>query len=185
MKIFSLILRLNEQKCTPTKHWLQQTLTQSIFPPLETGWESLSCSGWKKSRSRETWLQPYQYLKGFLIRDFLPRQTVIQSQGMFFNWFRLDGRKTSFTQRPWHRWPRDAVDSPSVECPRPGWMAPLENQSHGWQPCPWKESWNEVILKIHCNRNHTMILWKQQGIRYLEAGKRGDFLSGVWLGCCF
>lgn len=54
------------------------------------------------------------------------------------------------------RLPREAVGAPSL-CSRPGWMGHLETC---WKlSLPMAGLWEEMMLKIPSNTNHSMTLW--------------------------
>jgi len=48
-------------------------------------------------------------------------------------------------------------------CSRPGWMGPWaawpSNKCGGWQPCLWRGGWSFMILVVHSNPSHSMIVW--------------------------
>jgi len=77
----------------------------------------------KMRRLREDLINTYKYLKGGCEEDGAKLFSVVPSNrtrgnGHKHRKFRLNTRKNFFTLRvtePWHRMPRDAVESPSLE----------------------------------------------------------------------
>ena len=109
--------------------WVQrrpQKWSEGWYPSaVRKGWESWGCSAWRREGSRDGRLiAASQYLKGAykkagegLFTRACSDRTRVNVFKLKKGRFALDTRKKFFTMRvvrPWHRLPREAVDSPSL-----------------------------------------------------------------------
>jgi len=75
--------------------------------------------------------------------------------------FRLDIKKNFFTVRVvrhWKRLTREAVDAPSLEALKARLIGAVSNLVQREVSLPIAGGWNEMILRVPSNPNHSMII---------------------------
>jgi len=189
---FGVLLLLTIRKVFPHLiYFLSWNLSLSLddvfplgAPPLQVQAERIGLFSLEKRRLQRDIAVAFQYLKGTYSYAEEGLFIMVYRKRMRGNGFkledgrfRLDTRNKLFTGRVvrhCNRLPREAVDAPPWKHSRPGWMGPWAPWSSawfsGWQPCPQKGGWNQMIFEVLSTPSHSLawllnpIIWKKFSI---------------------